>query len=718
VNKGFPCKLPLLTAACLAATLLGSNVQAAVVGANLQQAMQSGDEVRFIVRFTDKLDHRAFRGKGKGKGRKGMKHAEMLRALKNKADFSQSAAMKVLKGKGSKGGRRAKRVIQLWSINALAVTASPETVQALATLPGVSSITLDHTLNAPSPEPAAAAAPEWNLDVIRAPELWSAGYDGTGTVVANMDTGVDVNHPDLAASWRGGANSWFDPNGEHFTPYDKTGHGTQTMSLMAGGDAGGSSIGVSPGAQWIAVKIFNDAGLAPLSSIHQGFQWLLDPDGDPATNDMPDVVNNSWGYSSLVGLCYTEFAEDITMLKDSGIAVVFSGGNQGTLGSVSPADNPEGFAVGAVNASLNIASTSSRGPSACDGSFFPEVVAPGVNVRAADLTFGGVFPDSYASVSGTSFSAPHVAGTMALLRQANPNTTVAELEQALTDSAIDLGAAGADDKYGYGLIDTVAANDLLAINTTPSCTDFDGDGFFAEVGCGTEVDCLDFDDQINPAACDILNDGIDQDCDGVDRLQGIACPVPGVAPLAFNDIFDAEKSISLNVVAPGVLSNDTDQDGDTLTAVLNTPPAAGSLVFNADGSFNYTPDPAAVDGDIVNFTYFANDGTQNSTLPATVTINVTISVAATDSDGDGVNDSVDNCTLIVNPLQRDTDGDGFGNFCDPDFNSDLIVNATDLSYLKSRFFSSDPDADLNGDGVVNAADIAILKSFFFQPPGP
>jgi hypothetical protein len=88
-----------------------------------------------------------------------------------------------------------------------------------------------------------------------------------------------------------------------------------------------------------------------------------------------------------------------------------------------------------------------------------------------------------------------------------------------------------------------------------------------------------------------------------------------------------------------------------------------------------------------------------------------------DSDGDGVNDNADNCILIVNPLQRDTDGDGFGNYCDPDFNNDLIVNAADLGYLKSSFFSSDPDADLNGDGVVNAADLAILKSFFFQPPG-
>lgn len=516
MNKRFPGRLSLLTAACFVATLATSTAQAGVIEADLHQAMQAGGDVTFIVQFSNQIDPASFPGKGKGKG---VELASMLWALRNQADSSQATAVELLKGKG------AKRLIQLWSINALAATASPEAIQALAALPGVDGIKLDDTLAAPSPQPAAAATPEWNLDSIRASELWNAGFDGTGTVVANMDTGVDVDHPDISTSWRGGSNSWFDPNGEHSAPYDKVGHGTQTMSLMVGGDAGGSSIGVSPGAQWIAVKIFNDAGVASLSGIHQGFQWLLDPDGNPGSNDIPDVVNNSWGFPNLVGQCYTEFSADIAVLKAAGIAVVFSGGNQGSLGSVSPGDDPESFAVGAVDSSLNVASTSSRGPSACDGTFFPEVVAPGVSVRVADLTFGGVFPDSYASVSGTSFAAPHVAGTMALLRQADPGTSVAALEQALTGSAVDLGLAGADNVSGYGIIDAVAANDLLAGNPGPICTDADSDGFFAEAGCGTALDCNATDAGINPDACDIKGDGIDQNCDGKDRTKGKACPV-------------------------------------------------------------------------------------------------------------------------------------------------------------------------------------------------
>ncbi len=98
---------------------------------------------------------------------------------------------------------------------------------------------------------------------------------------------------------------------------------------------------------------------------------------------------------------------------------------------------------------------------------------------------------------------------------------------------------------------------------------------------------------------------------------------------------------------------------------------------------------------------------------------VTIGVSAVpDVDGDGIADTIDNCTEAPNADQRDTDGDGYGNICDPDFDNNLIVNASDLAFVKTKFFTNDADADLNGDNVVNAADLAILKAFFFKSPGP
>ena len=89
-----------------------------------------------------------------------------------------------------------------------------------------------------------------------------------------------------------------------------------------------------------------------------------------------------------------------------------------------------------------------------------------------------------------------------------------------------------------------------------------------------------------------------------------------------------------------------------------------------------------------------------------------------DNDRDGVGNVCDNCLEVQNLNQRDTNLDGFGNICDPDFDNNLIVNAADLSFMKIRFFSSNPDADLDGDGVVNARDLSVLKRFFFSAPGP
>jgi len=89
-----------------------------------------------------------------------------------------------------------------------------------------------------------------------------------------------------------------------------------------------------------------------------------------------------------------------------------------------------------------------------------------------------------------------------------------------------------------------------------------------------------------------------------------------------------------------------------------------------------------------------------------------------DTDGDGVDDAQDNCTLIGNPDQRDTDGDGNGNVCDPDINGDGIVNFLDLAHFRAVFFGNDPNADLNGDGIVNFLDLAIVRAFFFGAPGP
>ncbi|HUO74555.1 MAG TPA: Ig-like domain-containing protein [Solirubrobacteraceae bacterium] len=130
----------------------------------------------------------------------------------------------------------------------------------------------------------------------------------------------------------------------------------------------------------------------------------------------------------------------------------------------------------------------------------------------------------------------------------------------------------------------------------------------------------------------------------------------------------------------------------------------------ANGSaMTYTPDPGFLGTD--SFIYALDDGTHVSF--GTVTVQV-----IHDADGDGIPDETDNCVLVPNPDQRDTDGDGFGNACDADLNNDGVVNFEDLAIFHQRFGTADPDADFDGNGIVNFADLDRLRGLFLQPPGP
>jgi subtilisin family serine protease len=418
-------------------------------------ALQSGDMLTVIVTLRQQADLSRVGGKDRP-----ARLQAVIRALKARAAATQGPLARLLTSRRAQG--QVRNFTPLWVVNGFSVTATSSVIDELALHADVLQISPDDVAIVP-----AQGAPEPNIGLVNAPALWSLGDTGQGVVVANMDSGVDVTHPDLAGRWRGGANSWFDPYGQHpTTPTDLTGHGTWTMSVMVGGDAGGTSIGVAPGAQWIAVKMFNDQGASTATAIHQGFQWLLDPDGDPATADAPQVVNNSWAYANPG--CYLDFEPDLESLRSAGILPVFAAGNGGPYSnsSYSPANNPAAFAVGAINNNSLIYGYSSRGPSTCGGSTgpFPDIVAPGVNIRSADLLGG------YASNSGTSLAAPHAAGALALLLSAYPNTSAANQEAALINTAVDRGTAGPDNTYGYGRLDVEAAFNWLASSPAPTVT--------------------------------------------------------------------------------------------------------------------------------------------------------------------------------------------------------------------------------------------------------
>ncbi len=278
-----------------------------------------------------------------------------------------------------------------------------------------------------------------SLDVLSA---WQRGFAGQGVTVAVVDSGVDLRTHAIAARYRAGAADWFDPYAQRAAPSDATGHGTLVAGLLVGGLVDDTPIGVAPRAMWIAARLFDDEGKGRASAVQRIYQWVLDPDGDPATPDAPDIVNNSWGLPQSAGRCDLSFARALAALQAADIHVVFAAGNDGPAPdtSMSPANNPGVLSVGALDAERSVAQRSSRGPSGCGGGAFPSLHAPGVNLPALDRIAAAT--GSAAVADGTSFAAAAVSGALAVLRSAAPQSSRAEIETLLlTHTLRDASAA-------------------------------------------------------------------------------------------------------------------------------------------------------------------------------------------------------------------------------------------------------------------------------------
>jgi subtilisin family serine protease len=357
---------------------------------------------------------------------------------------------------------------------------------------------------------AAPGAREVGLTAINAPGMWNLGYTGYNRKVLIIDTGVDGDHPALKNTFLGNVadNSlaWFDPGDGTTSPNDCADHGTHVCGSVLGLDPSTQdTIGVAFNAFWMGAPAIADAGCNNFS-VTSAFQWALNPDGDVnTTEDMPDVVNNSWRsfYNNMTpGYCTGTFSQLMTTMEAANVAVVFIAGNEGADGVSTVAREPSVsmnlvnvFAVGSVNANLlnlPLSPFSSLGPTICpanDSSLTikPEVVAPGSNVRSS-VTGGG-----YALFSGTSMAAPHVSGALLLLKEAFPNVSAFDLKMALYVSAIDMGPTGEDNSYGRGLIDVKAAYDyLIAQGNTPVAIDRSNDVALLDIFNVDSVNCNGF----------------------------------------------------------------------------------------------------------------------------------------------------------------------------------------------------------------------------------
>jgi subtilisin family serine protease len=389
------------------------------------------------------------------------------------APFIEAVRTKVL----AEGGR----VARAWPlVPAVAVTTDRAGLEALAALPGVRGLELDHKGAVRLPREAAAddapgAANAEGRAMVEAEEAWALGFRGDGVRLAVIDTGIAASHEAFrTADGASRVAAWRDLVKGRPTPYDDHGHGTHVAGTAAGSSdyvdpqfGAFQETGVAPAATLLVAKFLDSSGSGTFEGALDALQWAFD--------EGADVTSNSWG-----SLCDASLAtlQMVRQLTDLGMLNVFAAGNagpgDGTIGG--PACAEAALSVGAVDAAGAVAWFSSRGP--CSDPELgtaprpcPDVVAKGVGVRSSVPRAGAPLSDAsgYLALSGTSMATPHVAGAAVLAEQMKRaftgqgwDTAGRAEEAVLKQTALDLGAPGEDDATGAGLAQVLGVYAELA----------------------------------------------------------------------------------------------------------------------------------------------------------------------------------------------------------------------------------------------------------------
>ncbi len=309
----------------------------------------------------------------------------------------------------------------------------------------------------PVPDRSSELPANWSdLNLINAPDVWERGITGRGIVVAVLDTGVDVNHPDLSPNiWRNlgeVANNGMDDDNNGFiddvngwdfgdrdnspTPGRERGfeHGTHvagTIGAVLNGatiDSRGNRVevqGVAPDVTIMPVRVLGGRFGNTADALARGIRYAVD--------NGAHIINLSLG----AGMNSTTLRDALRYAEEKGVIVVSAAGNDANRGATVPSFPARdaalvdlGIAVGAIDQNLNVATFSN--PAGTVLGEFPYVVAPGVQVLS---TLPG---NRYGTLSGTSMATPHVAGVVALMLQANPNLTPSQVEDILSATARSL----------------------------------------------------------------------------------------------------------------------------------------------------------------------------------------------------------------------------------------------------------------------------------------
>lgn len=276
---------------------------------------------------------------------------------------------------------------------------------------------------------------QWALDAIQLEDAWETTTGSSEIIVAVLDSGAEMDHPDLLGNLVAGYD-FIDGDNE---PWDDLGHGTHVASVIGGlTNNGEGTAGINWHIKVMPIKVLNERGVGSVQHIIEGIEWAVDHGAD--------IINLSLGSpdTSIALRLAVRRAVDI-----EGIVVVAASGNEYEEGNpVSyPAAYREVIAVGATDEEGNHAPFSSSGNHL-------DVAAPGIEILAATWTGSGA---EYAYYTGTSMSAPIVSGVVGLMLAVDGELSPQRVSSILTSNAQDVGAAGWDEFTGYGIVNAGAS---------------------------------------------------------------------------------------------------------------------------------------------------------------------------------------------------------------------------------------------------------------------
>ena len=404
-----------------------------------------------------------------------------------------------------------------WSFNGFSCSASAEVIAQLAERKDVAMITPDE-MRPMAPDfkeahPATAKANAWHVDKVNAPSVWNyngTGYTGNGVIVGLIDTGVNYNHIDIANSmWDGGSefpHHGYDIFNQDNDPMDDQGHGTHTAGIIAGQGNAGTQTGVAPGAKIMAIKMLNAEGEGEAAHLIEGVEFALEHGANILSLSLSDVG---------AGPCYY-YRDVFATCLDAGVAAAIACGNEGQTQYTYPVPfnisapgncpppwlHPDQQIEGGLTSVISVGATDSNdehcgfssigpttwtegpnvgsyndypyenGDATQPGLIRPDISAPGANITSLNY----LTTNNYIEMDGTSMATPCVAGVLAMLFEANPDLSPAELDSIIELTSTRVGNTMKNNRVGAGRIDALAAvNALFHHGPTGLTAEFDGE---------------------------------------------------------------------------------------------------------------------------------------------------------------------------------------------------------------------------------------------------